>query len=166
MKFIQIIFISLYNMNFIHYHIIRGVVDILSARLKKLRKEHDITQVDLAQSLNLDKSSIAKYESANVTPSPEILLKLANKFNVTTDYLLGRVDDPAPPQNKKSPAEAEDYDITKEADRILAMLADSETGTLMLDGEPATPEAIELFKDNIAFGIEQARKANLRKRAD
>ncbi len=58
--------------------------------LKELRRQYKVTQVQLAEILTLDKSSIAKYESANVTPSPEVLLKIADYFNVTTDYLLGR----------------------------------------------------------------------------
>lgn len=60
--------------------------------LKQLRKERSLTQAELAKTLELDKSSIAKYESADVTPSPDILIKLADIFGVTVDYLLGRVD--------------------------------------------------------------------------
>lgn len=63
---------------------------MLAERLKILRKQNNLTQIALAAKLNLDKSSIAKYESANVTPSPDILLKMASIFGVSVDYLLGR----------------------------------------------------------------------------
>ena len=62
--------------------------------LKKLRKERSMTQAALAEKLGLDKSSVAKYESADVTPSSDILMKLADIFGVSVDYLLGRVDSP------------------------------------------------------------------------
>ncbi len=62
--------------------------------LKKLRTERGMTQAALAEQLGLDKSSVAKYESADVTPSSEVLMKLADIFGVSVDYLLGRVKDP------------------------------------------------------------------------
>lgn len=39
--------------------------------------------------MNLDASTISKYEKADVTPSADILLKMADLFHVPTDYLLG-----------------------------------------------------------------------------
>ncbi len=57
-------------------------------KLRSLRKERNMTQVDLAKALGLDKSSIAKYESAGIIPSVETLQKIAAFFNVSIDYLL------------------------------------------------------------------------------
>ncbi len=58
-------------------------------RLKQLRKEAGMTQLDLAKKLNLTKAVISYYEQQERSPSPEVLIKLANIFRVTTDYLLG-----------------------------------------------------------------------------
>lgn len=57
-------------------------------KLKELRKKSKIKQSELAEILNLNTSTISKYESSNTIPSPDILVKIANYFNVTTDYLL------------------------------------------------------------------------------
>lgn len=57
-------------------------------KLKELRKSANLKQQELAEILNLDASSISKYETGKATPSPDILLKIANYFHVTTDYLL------------------------------------------------------------------------------
>lgn len=57
-------------------------------KLRSLRKEHGMTQVDLANALDLDKSSIAKYESAGIIPSVDTLQKISALFNVSIDYLL------------------------------------------------------------------------------
>lgn len=61
-------------------------------RLKALRKNLKLTQKDLSKILNLDPSSISKYESGAATPSPDVLVKISNFFGVTTDYLLGNTD--------------------------------------------------------------------------
>ncbi|MBQ8926663.1 MAG: helix-turn-helix transcriptional regulator [Oscillospiraceae bacterium] len=60
-----------------------------SERLKKLRKEAGYTQQQLADRIWVTKATISYYELSEHTPSPEILVKLAAAFHVTTDYLLG-----------------------------------------------------------------------------
>ncbi|MEA4815487.1 LexA repressor [bioreactor metagenome] len=62
---------------------------LFGERLKSLRKSKNLTQVDLASILELDKSSIAKYETLKAIPSLDILMKLAKYFNVSVDYMLG-----------------------------------------------------------------------------
>lgn len=58
--------------------------------LKELRLKSGMTQQELATKLGVTKSVVSYYELAERTPSPEILLKLANLFHVSTDFLLGR----------------------------------------------------------------------------
>ena len=57
--------------------------------LKNLRIERGLTQVQLANILCLDKSTIAKYETDRIEPSVSMIKELAKFFQVTTDYLLG-----------------------------------------------------------------------------
>lgn len=61
----------------------------LSEKLKKLRKENKITQEELARIIGVERSTVGKYETGT-TPSMEILALIADHFNVTVDYLLGR----------------------------------------------------------------------------
>lgn len=63
---------------------------MLGERLRNLRKEQKITQKELAEKLKMDTSIICKYESGAAVPSYEVLEKIANIFNVSTDYLFGR----------------------------------------------------------------------------
>ena len=58
-------------------------------RLKQLRKEAHMTQKQLAKYIWVTKATISNYESCERTPQPEILIKIANVFHVSTDYLLG-----------------------------------------------------------------------------
>lgn len=58
-------------------------------KLKRLRKEKNLTQLQLAERIGVTKSVISAYESSSRYPSYDILIKLAGIFRVTTDYLLG-----------------------------------------------------------------------------
>ncbi len=62
-------------------------------RLKEVRYDKKITQIALAEKLNVDKSTIAKYETDKIEPSISMLIELAKFFDVSTDYLLGLTDD-------------------------------------------------------------------------
>ncbi len=57
--------------------------------LKKLRADAGMTQTELAKRLSVTKSVVSYYESQERTPSPDVLVRLAEIFHVTTDYLLG-----------------------------------------------------------------------------
>lgn len=61
-------------------------------RLKKLRKEYKMTQEDLANKLGLVRTAIANYETGRTNPDVETLNLIADIFDTTTDYLLGRTD--------------------------------------------------------------------------
>jgi transcriptional regulator with XRE-family HTH domain len=61
-------------------------------RLKQLRQESGLTQEELAEKLQIVKSTITKYEKNTRKPEFEILIKMADIFGTTTDYLLGRTD--------------------------------------------------------------------------
>lgn len=64
--------------------------DLFRYRLKKLRNEKDITQKELANLLNVDQSTITKWELGKQQPSIEKLNILAEIFNVDINYLLGK----------------------------------------------------------------------------
>ncbi len=59
-------------------------------KLKELRRERGYTQADLAAKLSVTKSVVSYYENQERVPSPEVLMKIADIFNVSTDFLLGR----------------------------------------------------------------------------
>jgi transcriptional regulator with XRE-family HTH domain len=66
-------------------------------RLKELRKKYGVTQEQLAAIIGVERSTIGKYEgSKGVIPSTEVLNDIADYFEVSVDYLLGRTDDPYP----------------------------------------------------------------------
>ena len=63
---------------------------MLNERIRTLRLAKGISQVDLAVMLNVSKQSVSNWENDNIQPSIDMLIRLADVFNVSTDYLLGR----------------------------------------------------------------------------
>ncbi|NIM16407.1 MAG: helix-turn-helix domain-containing protein [Candidatus Aminicenantes bacterium] len=61
---------------------------IIGERIRLLRKEKNWSQTELAKKINSDARQISLYENGKITPSPEIIVKIAQVFEVTTDYLL------------------------------------------------------------------------------
>ena len=60
--------------------------------LKALRKEADISQQRLGEAVNISQQSINQYENQDVEPDIANLTKLADYFNTSIDYLVGRTD--------------------------------------------------------------------------
>ena len=67
---------------------------MLGTRIKELRKEFGLSQVELAMRMEVTKQTISNWENENIQPSIDMLVGLSNMFNVTTDYLLGLDDVP------------------------------------------------------------------------
>ena len=67
-------------------------------RLRDLREDADRTQQDVAEYLNMHRSVYRRYESGERETPAWVVVKLADFYQVSTDYLLGRTDDPTPPR--------------------------------------------------------------------
>lgn len=63
-------------------------------RLKMLRKERKISQLKLAMDLNMNQNSISRYETGAHEADYATLIKFADYFDVSIDYLLERTDNP------------------------------------------------------------------------
>ena len=61
-------------------------------RLKELRKERNISQLKLAIDLNMNQNTVSRYENLEREADYETLIKFADYFDVSLDYLLGRTD--------------------------------------------------------------------------
>ena len=62
---------------------------VFAHRLRILRRQTGVTQKEIAQSLNIDRSTYAYYETDKTNPDLITLRRMANIFQVSTDYLLG-----------------------------------------------------------------------------
>lgn len=74
-------------------------------RILDLIKKNNITAKKLTEDVNISSSSISDWKSGKANPSYSAVIKIAQYFNVSTDYLLCNTDDPAPPNAVKYHAE-------------------------------------------------------------
>ena len=68
------------------------MIEGFSQRLRELRTERGLLQEQVAGMIGVIKSTISTYENGTRQPSLEILVRLANLYHVSTDYLLGKTD--------------------------------------------------------------------------
>lgn len=75
----------------------------LGQRIQDLRKNLKLSQIELAEKINVSKSQMIRYESKGVQPPADILNKLSDVFNTSVDYLInGNSDEKAIASLKKS----------------------------------------------------------------
>lgn len=66
----------------------------LPERLVEIRKSRNLTQKQLAAGVNISEVGLQNYENGRRKPAYDVLIALADFFNVSLDYLCGRSDDP------------------------------------------------------------------------
>lgn len=71
-------------------------------RLRDMREDHDLTQKQLSEAVNITQRSYSYYERGDHMIPPEVLCRLADFYGTSVDYLLGRTDcqDPYPPRKR------------------------------------------------------------------
>lgn len=132
---------------------------MLKDRLKELRNKKGMSQRELANFLQLSPSAIAMYETGQREPDSETLKKIADFFNVSIDYLLGRTDLP----NAHIPDDyTQKYKVTK---RDLKQYEDfiRRAGAFFMDDQVAEEDKEKLFRD-ISEIFWKAKELNKRKR--
>lgn len=70
-------------------------------RIRDLREDHDLTQREIAAELGITQPQYFRYEQGYRDLPTDILIYLADRYNTTTDYILGRTNNPAPIADKK-----------------------------------------------------------------
>ena len=123
---------------------------MLGNKIKQLRLERDLSQKELGQILGVSNVTISMYENNDRQPDSETIKKLADYFRVTTDYLLGRTENP---DATVTLTEKNEKDIAKKMKKLREELSNSDG--LMFDGEILSDETKDLLlalleKDEIA----------------
>ncbi len=70
-------------------------------RIRDLREDHDLTQRQLAAQLQMTQTQYFRYEQGYRDIPSDILIRLADLYQTSTDYILGRTDDPRPPGQRR-----------------------------------------------------------------
>ncbi|WP_163142813.1 helix-turn-helix domain-containing protein [Bacillus sp. 22-7] len=127
----------------------------LGIRLKKEREKRKWSQKEVAEKVGITNAVLSNYERDYRDPDTETLKKLADLYEVETDYLLGRSDFQKSNANLQS---KDEKDIAKRMEKIRQDL--SEDDGYMLMGEPISEEAKESILDAMEYAIRQATRIN------
>ena len=93
-------------------------------RLKELRRNRKLKQIDLAEVLNCSQGVYSRYENEEREPPFDIIKKLADYYDVTVDYIFGREESPT--EQKEAATTSEDGD-----DKIHIMMPRTDNGRSM-----------------------------------
>lgn len=130
-----------------------------SIRLKELRNSKKLTQEQIANELNIKRSTYAKYETGENQPDHDTLQNLADFFNVSVDYLLGRT-------NKKEFHETNqtEYDSLVEINKIIEELGIDSIGFFDVEKwKNLSPEDVEEIKKHFEWVAHKAKQRNKKK---
>ncbi|MGL4911820.1 MAG: helix-turn-helix domain-containing protein [Romboutsia sp.] len=126
-------------------------METLGIRLKALRKEKGLTLEQIANDFDTTAITISRYENGVREPKSDTLNLLADYFNVSVDYLLGRTHKRNGLSNQIEPDVKIAMDsITKE----LQVCGSS----LMFDGEPMNQDELDSFLDSLELVVAMAKK--------
>lgn len=121
----------------------------LGSNIRYLRESNHLSQRELSEKLNVGTSTLSQYENNIRVPSDEIKIKIADYFNVTVDYLLGRANNP-------KLSHKEERDIQRELSQWREEL-DQGTLQMKLDGNEVDEEVKQFIIDSMEDTLTLAR---------
>lgn len=116
-------------------------------RLKSLRKERKINQLDLAELLDVTRATISAYETNKIMPPYDKLKMLADYFSVTVEYLTGQDD---------SKEDGKKVDVTQTLRELLNQLTD-DSGNITVDGIELDENSKELLLNSIENSLKMGK---------
>lgn len=133
------------------FHVAERSLFILTLveKIRTLARQRDLSLPQLEQELGLGNGTISRWR--NSSPNTEKLQKIADYFNVSMDYLLGREQYLTPKDGK---------DIARDLDSIMEKLTAGEDGPASYNGEELSPEAAELFRDELEIALKRLKLIN------
>lgn len=120
--------------------------------LKLLRKQHNLSQKEIGNIFHASQNTVSQWENGTRKPSYDIIQEIADYFDVSVDYLLGRQEQ-LPELNSKDKREIQE--ILDDTEQQLL----SQDG-LMFDGSPATEEDVQKIIMAMKMGMEMIKKEN------
>lgn len=129
---------------------------MLKDRLKQLRIEKGKTQKEMAKDLGTTDVSIGRYEAGTREPKTDILNALADYFDVTTDYLLGRT-------NERNFTQKDEKSIQKDLKLIMEEFKTGKAGPVCYDGVEFENDELALIENAMETALKIAKLKNKEK---
>ena len=130
---------------------------MIEKRIKQLREESSLSQKELSKIIGVSQQTIGSWEVGRTSPDPILIGKLADYFDVSVDFLLGRTD-----QRKPCSSTELTKKDKKEIDEYIKSLEEDAEG-LMFDGVPISEEDKQLLLEQIERTAELIKLRNKEK---
>ncbi len=125
----------------------------LHERIAHLRNQQGFTQQRVADAIGISRGAYANYEVGTREPDAETLSKLADLYQVSTDYLLGRTDDP-----KGTAGSTSDHSISPEEREFLEWVKEHVTGHFFYDFHESKNKEQYMESLRLIWKLERGRK--------
>lgn len=128
---------------------------------EQLLQKYGVSSYKVAKDTGVTQTALSNWKSGRSTPSTKTLQKIADYFGVTVDYLMTGKQEP----DKKEPhlTPKDERDIAKDLNNIMEKLTSGEAGPAAYDGEPLSPEAAELFREELEIALKRLKLINKEK---
>lgn len=126
---------------------------------KLIHQSSDVNSIaELERKLDISNGTISKWDKSK--PGTQHLIKVADYFNVSTDYLLGRTENKTPHWALN---EKDEKDIAEEVEKIINGLDDGSGAEINFYGEPMSEEQKALFMNSLEMALRMAKEEAKRK---
>ena len=126
-----------------------------------LLKKNGITAYRFCKDTNVSESTIYTWKKKRSLASPELAKNVCDYFGISLDYLMTGSENS---EHSESHLTVKDErDIAKDVDQILSKLSSGENGPATFDGKELSPEATELFKDQLELMLRNLKIINKEK---
>ena len=126
-------------------------------RIKELRNKKGVSMRTAAHDLGIPYTTYVNYEHGTREPNSEMLIKLADYYRTSIDYMIGRdlIASYDATDHQSTPHRQKTDDVGVMIDDILAKMQGQQA--LMFDGDPLSPEALESIRSAMELGIRAAK---------
>ena len=121
----------------------------LSERIRYLRLKNNLTAKDLSIILGTSESAISLYENGKRKPSIELILKMADYFSVSTDFILGATE------NIADSEKVIDIDFSDVLENLIVYI--NNQNTIRFDGQKLDNDLKEIFMKNVTNMLDNMR---------
>lgn len=129
------------------------------AKFEELLRKNNVTAYKVAKETGVTTATLTSWKQGKYTPKVEKLQKIADYFGVTVDYFTADDDS----SEQKGLTARDNRDIAKDLDNIMEKLTSGENGPASYNGEEISPEAAELFKDELEIALKRLKLINKEK---
>lgn len=126
---------------------------------EQLLQKNGVTSYKVAKEAGVTQTTLSNWKSGRSTPTTKTLQKIADYFGVTIDYLMTGKDISASQELTLK----DNRDIAKDLDNIMEKLTAGEDGPASYNGEELSPEAAELFRDELEIALKRLKIINKEK---